>query len=54
MSEFREIEEEIVCNNCGWTGSSVMLVCETDAPDDRYFNYCPDCGSGDIEDMLNS
>jgi predicted RNA-binding Zn-ribbon protein involved in translation (DUF1610 family) len=45
------MDEEIQCNNCGWTGDSTMLVSKTDALDDRDFNYCPDCGSDDIEDI---
>jgi len=45
------MDEEIQCNNCGWTGDSTMLVSKTDSLDDRDFNYCPDCGSDDIEDI---
>jgi len=28
-----------------------MLLSKTDEIDDMYFNYCPDCGSDDIEDF---
>ena len=45
------MEEKIICNKCGWTGDSTMLVCKTDDIDDNDFKYCPDCGSSDIEDI---
>lgn len=45
------MDEEIVCNNCNWTGDSTMLVSKTEHLDDRDFNFCPDCGSDDIEDL---
>ena len=44
------MDEEIICNNCGWTGDTTMLVSETDAIEDPC-NKCPDCGSTDIEDI---
>lgn len=44
------MEEEIICNNCGWVGDTTMLVSLTDALDDPC-DKCPDCGSSDIEDF---
>lgn len=44
------MEEELICNNCGWTGDHTMLVSLTESLDDP-FNRCPDCGSTDIEDF---
>lgn len=41
--------EELICNECGWTGDTAMLVSKTDEPEDRNFIYCPYCGSDDIE-----
>jgi len=43
-------EPEMQCNECGWQGDSSELVSKTDDLKDRDFNYCPDCGSDDIED----
>lgn len=45
------MEEELVCNNCGWTGDSTMLVSLTDDIEDEDYNYCPECESGDLEDL---
>lgn len=52
------MEEEIICNNCGWTGCSTMLECSEEDFDnpaisaqDPKFNLCPDCQSDDIEDI---
>lgn len=42
------MEEEIICNNCGWTGDTLMLVTRTDDLDDKDFNYCPECGSNNF------
>lgn len=44
------MEEEIQCNECGWTGDETMLVSTTDAMDDPC-DKCPSCGSDDIEDF---
>lgn len=44
------MEEELICNNCGWTGDSTMLVSETELINDPCC-LCPDCGSDDIEDF---
>ena len=41
------MDEEIMCEYCGWTGDSTMLESETDHPEDKTFNLCPDCGSAD-------
>lgn len=45
------MEEEIICNNCGWTGDSTMLVSKTGCINDNNYCYCPNCGSDDIEDF---
>lgn len=47
------MDNEIICNNCGWSGDSTQLVSKTEALDDRDFSYCPECGSCDIEDMTD-
>ena len=39
------MEEEIICEKCGWTGDSTMLVSK------RGFNYCPHCGSDKITEI---
>ena len=44
------MDEEIQCNECGWTGDTTMLVSKTEDLEDRDFSYCPECGSNDIED----
>ena len=44
------MDEEIQCNNCGWTGDTTMLVSKTEDLEDRDY-FCPDCGSDDIEDI---
>ena len=48
------MEEEWICNNCGWTGDSTMLESKTDNQKELDFNYCPDCGSEDIEDLTDN
>lgn len=45
------MEEEIICNECGWCGDPSELVSLTDDVNDMDFIYCPDCGSSDIEDL---
>ena len=45
------MEEEIMCENCGWTGEDSMLESKTDHIDDNTFNRCPDCGSDEITDI---
>ncbi len=40
---------QFLCNNCGWSGSSHELVALTDDLDDNDINYCPHCGSGDLD-----
>ncbi len=45
------MKEEIICNECGWTGDNTMLVSKTADLLDKDFNYCPYCGSDDIEDI---
>ena len=45
------MEEELICNDCGWTGDSTMLESETDNKADTNYNYCPDCGSENLEDI---
>lgn len=44
------MEEEIICNDCGWIGDSTMLVSDTERLDDPCIK-CPECGSDDIEDF---
>ena len=44
------MDEEIMCNNCGWTGDPSKLVSETWDLDDPC-NKCPDFGSADMEDV---
>ena len=43
------MEDELICNNCGWTGDSTMLTSQTDDIEDTEYG-CPDCGSMDLED----
>ena len=45
------MDEEIICNDCGWTGDSTMLESATDHQSDQNFSHCPDCGGTDIEDI---
>lgn len=45
------MEEDLFCNNCDWTGDATMLVSKTESLDDKDFNYCPECGSNDIENI---
>lgn len=48
--------EELICNDCEWTGDSTMLECtEEDFKSDKedvLFNRCPDCGGEDLEDFV--
>jgi len=43
--------DEIICNNCGWTGLTSELFSKTTDINDRDFKYCPLCDSDDIEDI---
>ena len=44
----------LICNYCGWVGDYTELIAKTEKntydPNDRKFNYCPDCESDDLED----
>ncbi len=44
-------EFEIECNDCSWQGYALDLVSKTTDLNDKDFNYCPDCGSDDIQDI---
>lgn len=44
-------EFEVQCNNYSWQGYALDLLSKTEALEDKDFNYCPDCGSRDIEDI---
>lgn len=44
------MEEELICNTCGWVGDLTMLVSSSDRLDDPC-DKCPECGSNDIEDF---
>jgi len=44
-------EYEIECLDCDWQGYVLDLVSKTEDPKDRDFNYCPDCGSDNIQDI---
>ena len=44
------MEDEIICNNCGWVGDSTMLISKTDELDDPCI-LCPHCNSDDIDDF---
>ena len=46
-------EYEVECLDCGWQGYALDLVSKTDGDVDTDFNYCPDCLSGDIQDIEN-
>lgn len=43
--------DEVFCNNCGWSGDVSQLVCASLSSVSIGFNYCPECGSDDIEDV---
>ena len=44
-------EPEVQCNQCSWQGDALDLVSKTDDINDKDFNYCPQCGSSEIEDI---
>ena len=50
-------EDEVECNDCGWTGFASELHCsEEDNQSDKpvsqiAFNQCPRCGSTDVYDI---
>lgn len=45
--------DEVICNDCGWTGDVSQLTCapEYNFSDRVKFDRCPCCGSDDVEDF---
>lgn len=43
------MEDDIVCNECGWVGDTTNLVSTTSSLNDPC-DKCPNCGSDNIED----
>jgi len=45
------MNENVICNNCFWTGSDTELLSATADADDMTYNRCPECLSDEIEDL---
>lgn len=53
--------DEVICNDCGWTGDATQLVCASSPALaeliehighlHQLFACCPKCGSSDIENI---
>lgn len=44
------MNDEVYCEDCGWSGYVDSLVALTDNLDDVDFSHCPDCEGSNIFD----
>jgi len=45
------ILDEIICDNCGWTGGILDLISPDGLGEDRYIDCCPKCESNKIQEI---